>query len=53
MAESKKICKVVWEKDPVTGWRAKIIGECQSLDDILEGQSPSRKRYLDKRIFKE
>jgi len=43
----------VWEKDPVLGWRARIIGECASIDDVLEGQRPSKKRYLKKRIFKE
>jgi hypothetical protein len=53
MTESKDVCKVVWENDPVNGWRARIIGECKSLDDVLEEQRPSKKRYLGKRILKE
>ncbi len=53
MAKSVKICNVIWEKDLVDGWRARILGDCESLDDVIEGQRPSRKRYLMKRILRE
>ena len=52
MTESK-VCKVEWVQDPVLGWKDRIIGDCPSLDEVLKGQTPSKKRYLNRRITKE
>jgi hypothetical protein len=43
MTESKG-CKVVWEKDHALGWKIKVIGDCESLDAVLDAQNPSKKR---------
>ncbi len=37
-----KACKVVWEKDHKLGWRMKVVGDCESLDAVLEAQNPAR-----------
>ena len=52
MTESK-VCKVEWVQDPVLGWKARIIGDCPSLDEVLKVQNPGKKRYLKRRISKE
>ncbi len=51
MTESKG-CKVVWEKDQALGWKMKVIGDCESLDAVLDAQNPSKKLYLKRRVFK-
>ena len=47
-----KACKVVWEKDHKLGWKMKVVGDCESLDAVLEAQNPSKKLYLKRRVFK-
>jgi hypothetical protein len=46
-----KACKVVWEKDHKLGWKLHVIGECESLDAVLDAQTPSKKLYLKRRVF--
>ena len=46
-------CQIRLVKDSKLGWRFKMTGNCGEAKAVVEGLSPSKKRYLDKRILKE
>jgi len=46
-------CQIRLVKDDKLGWRLAMTGDCGDAKAVVEGLSPSTKRYLDKRILKE
>ena len=46
-------CKIRLVKDKTLGWRFKMTGDCGEAQGVIDDLSPSKKRYLHKRILKE
>ncbi len=46
-------CRIRLVKDDKLGWRFKMTGDCGEAHRVVDGLSPSKRRYLRKRLVKE
>ena len=46
-------CQIRIVKDDKLGWRFKMTGPCGDAHGVVNGLSPSKQRYLRKRLVKE